>query len=309
MTHQQVADVESAFRQNGLDGRYLLEAFDLEIPRSTSLRLRGFTCRPASGFAGYYVNEKPGKEKIVLHFTAGHLRGDIQVLSSEERGKVSVAFVVARDGTIYQLFSSAAWSYHLGRGAAGGNEAQSKISIGIEISNYGPLTLNGRSLETAYSTAEKPDVYCTLDDTGLYHELAQPFRGYRYYAAYTGAQYDALIVLLRYLTATYAIPAEFLPESQRMETTEQAASFRGILSHVNFRTDKSDIGPAFDWARVIAGVQAAEYIPEERYASTMPVVRTRGLGASAMRSEAEIEDRFPGGAAPDSSSFPEADYD
>ena len=42
----------------------------------------------------------------------------------------------------------------------------------------------------------------------------------------------------------------------RFKTTDQVISFKGIVSHVNFRKDKFDIGPAFDWERVIQSVQA-----------------------------------------------------
>lgn len=261
MDFKKVAAAEADFKATGkaLGKEFELKPFSIPIP-DEDITLDGMTCRPQNGFTGYFYNEKHPKKKIVLHFTVGHLKGDLLSLTSESRGHVSTAFVVARDGIVYQLFSSAAWSYHLGRNAQGGNGNQSKISIGIEISNYGPLTKKGNELHTAYSKANRKDVYCTLDDTDQYIKLPRSYRGYQYYTNYTNEQYHAIIVLLRYLTKTYDIPRKFVDEANRFKTTRSnSADFEGITSHVNFRSDKFDIGPAFDWERVIEGVTADTY--------------------------------------------------
>jgi len=168
---------------------------------------------------------------------------------------VSVPFVLARSGGIYNLFPSSKWSYHLGKGAFGGNGTRSKASVGIEISNIGPLRRDGDVLLTAYSKPDRKDVYCTAEQKDAFVEA--PFRGWDCFATYTDAQYESLITLLRYLTARWKIPRKFLPVSKRFVASEEAATFKGIVSHVNFRaTGKTDIGPAFDWDRVISGVRA-----------------------------------------------------
>ncbi|HZX13946.1 MAG TPA: hypothetical protein VFF49_06060, partial [Thermodesulfobacteriota bacterium] len=69
-------------------------------------------------------------------------------------------------------------------------------------------------------------------------------------------QYNSVIKLLRFLTAEYKIPREFLDESKRYDVVNDIASFKGITSHVNYRpTGKCDIGPAFKWDRVISLVR------------------------------------------------------
>ena len=242
------------------DSRSNFETKPFSIPlENEDTQLQGYTVRPSNGFTGYFYDENVKKEKIVLHFTAGHLKGDLLSLTSKKRGHVSVPFVIGRDGKIFQLFNAKAWSYHLGRGAKGGNTTQSKKSIGIEISNFGPLTLKDGKLETIYSRLNggPKHIYCSEEDTDQYIKLDKPFRGYKYFASYTDEQYGTLITLLRHLTKKYDIPREFLPEEGRYEASMKAAEFKGILSHVNFReTGKTDIGPAFDWNRVIKGVQA-----------------------------------------------------
>ena len=250
--------------------------FSIPIPDETT-QLQGYTIRPANGFTGYFYDESVKKEKIVLHFTAGHLKGDLLSLTSKKRGHVSAPFVLARDGKLFQLFSSAAWSYHLGRGAKGGNGTQSKKSIGIEISNFGPLTLKDGMLETIYSRIEggPKHVYCSEADTSAYIKLDKPFRGYTYFASYTDEQYNALINLLRYLTKQYDIPREFLPEDVRYETTQEVVNFKGIVTHVNYReTGKWDMGPAFDWERVIKGVQGSSFSDSPTIHATPETLQT-----------------------------------
>jgi N-acetyl-anhydromuramyl-L-alanine amidase AmpD len=207
--------------------------------------------RPSSGDESYFFKTKPDKDQIVLHFTMGYLKGDIETLTQKDY-HVSVPFVIGRNGTIYNLFPSYFWSYHLGKAAVGGNRPRSRASIGIEISNIGPLKKNGDNLVTAH---KDNGIYCSLAQTGFYEEKS--FRNFDYYATFTDKQYDSLIVLLRYLTARYEIPRNFHGEDTRYVTSKASALLKGIVSHVNYRpTRKTDIGPAFDWDRVINGVKS-----------------------------------------------------
>ena len=229
---------------------------DMSVPiKGTADEMKYVECRRDNGDETYFYHEQFAKDQIVLHFTAGYLKGDVGVLS-QHNWHVSVPFILARNGTILNMWSSAAWSYHLGKGAVGGNTTNSKRTIAIEISNIGYLKKVGNNLVTSYANT---DIYCGLDQTSYYEKLDVPYRDEEYYATFTDAQYDSLIVLLRYLTAQYNIPKAFLPEPKRYDilTESEVASFRGIVSHVNYRSSgKWDIGPAFDWARVISGLGA-----------------------------------------------------
>ena len=203
----------------------------------------------STGDESFYYKSRFEKDQIVLHCTMGYLGGDIATLTKSNY-HVSVPFVLGRNGTIYNLFPSFYWSYHLGPGAIGGNKYRSRRTIGIEISNIGPLTLQGEKLNTDYR-----DTYCTSDQQTYY--LEQSYRGYEYFATFTDGQYDSLILLLRYLTSRYRIPRKFLSPTRRFEAGSFVKDFRGIVSHVNYRAQgKVDIGPAFEWDRLIAGVQA-----------------------------------------------------
>jgi N-acetylmuramoyl-L-alanine amidase len=246
---------EDDFRIRGRDAdakRFKLEPVSVAI-RGSGERLHVVVASRLDGVRSYFYEQPTRKERIALHFTAGYLKGDISALTKADF-HVSTPFVIARDGTIYQLFSSKFWSYHLGKGAAGGNEAMSKSSVAIELSNVGYLRPAGGAGATRGVLVDPyGGEYCSEGDTGAYVKLAKPFRGYTRFATFTDAQYKSLATLLRYLSATYSIPLKLLPEAQRYDVYPQVASWRGITSHVNYQPQaygKWDIGPAFDWHRL-----------------------------------------------------------
>lgn len=250
---------EKSFAQTGIDSQgkqFVLKPLTVAMPGDPYGPLQLVDCVRQNGDSSFYYKEVLPKKRIVLHFTMGYLKGDIATLTRPGE-PVSVPFVIARNGTIYNLWTSKYWSYHLGPGTAGGNTVMSQTSIGIELSNIGPLKKLGSNLVTTYSDA---DVYCSLEETALYTELPTPYRGYRYFATFTEAQYRSTIALLRFLTKKYGIPRRFIAEADRynvFKTPAAALASTGILTHVNVRpTGKVDIGAAFDWLRLIHEVEA-----------------------------------------------------
>lgn len=181
----------------------------------------------------YFYPTETEKTSICLHFTVGYITSDIQALTNPT-SHVSVSYVVDRGGRIYELFPDKYWSYHLGSGAVGGNATMSKHSIGIEISNYGPLNLKGGKLIDAYG-----NTYCSDSETDLYDRCE--YRGKEYYASMTQEQVGATAALLKYLCSTHGIPLAFKEDDSVFASTSQAISFRGIFYHTNVRKDK------FDW--------------------------------------------------------------
>ena len=191
----------------------------------------------------WFYQERTPKNKVVLHFTMGNIWSDVAALTHHY---VSVAYLVARSGVVYELFDPDLWSYHLGPTAVGGNSEQSKSSIAIEISNYGPLVLapNGTTLNTAYGSS-----YCALAQTDAYLAVPGGFRGYHYFATFTDEQYAALQYLVPFLTKRYGVPA-VIPTPDQQGALALKAPPPGIWSHQNYRKDKVDVGPALDWTRI-----------------------------------------------------------
>lgn len=240
---------ENAFQNTGLDsaGKKFILTDEIVTIKSTGEKLTLIDCKRENNDDSFYFKESIPKKKIILHYTMGYLKGDIATLTTNQ---VSVPFVIARNGKIYNLFASKYWSYHLGPNASGGNTAMSKSTIGIELSNIGPLKKIGNNLVTTYSDN---DIYCKLDEIEYYTFLPNAYRNYKYYATFTNAQYKSLVLLLKFLTEKYNIPYTLISEANRYQKMDDNTFtlYNGIASHVNCRTDKTDIGPAFDWASII----------------------------------------------------------
>ena len=181
------------------------------------------------------------KSKIVLHHTAGGFEGDLNTLLAS---KVSTAFLISPEGRIVMLFQPWNWAWHLGKGAIGGNEVQSKLSIGIEISNWGFLIRKGDLLYT-YTK----EVYCHINDP-LYVE-GKPWKNYgnlqvQYFARYSEAQYESVKTLKNLLCKLYGIPNTVWKNGH----SSGVINFKGITTHTDFRQDKYDLSPTFEWDKI-----------------------------------------------------------
>lgn len=196
--------------------------------------------RPVEVFSGKY--EKTG---IVLHYTAGFFSGDLQTLVLA-KDKVTTPYLIGRSGIIVELFDPALWAYHLGRKAVGGNITQSRRTIAIELTNLGWLDLKGDGNLYTYRGKK----YCHISETEKY-EKHKKWREKEHWCKFTDEQYDALNLLLPYLSERFNIPLDKIGEDgKRHHLNQSAQDFEGIMTHSNFRLDKWDIGPAFDWDRI-----------------------------------------------------------
>lgn len=256
MDANHIAEVEAQFDLDGRDSQGLehtMKHCSLSFSDAIgTTSLNYIDAGLSSGTDSFFYPECVDKDQITLHYTVGYLPGDIANLSKADR-HVSVPFVIGRNGHIYNLFPSQYWAYHLGRGAVGGNTHGSRRTIAIELSNIGPLQRIGNHLHTSYG-----DHYCHIEEKELYFQRS--FRGFDYFASFTEAQYQSLNTLLRYLTQRYQIPRVLLDESLRYQCLESIPEFRGIATHVNYRASgKTDLGPAFEWSKVIEGLGASTH--------------------------------------------------
>lgn len=202
---------------------------------------------------GEYYNETTTKRQICLHFTAGHTAKGAYNTFLTGKGRVGTAFAVDRDGSVYQLFDPNCWALHLYRHKKGEDPklySIERMTIGIEIVNIGPLVL-GKGEEDKnilYAWTKKP--YCTLDDVEMYHQ--QTYRNMHYWAAFTPAQYVAVRDLVFDLSSSFNIPIMGDTPGPALEywSLDKMYAFYGLTNHGNYRRDKYDIGPGFDWKRI-----------------------------------------------------------
>ncbi len=167
-----------------------------------------------------------------MHFTIGYILSDIDALTKVDN-HVSVSYVVDRGGRIYELFNDKYWSYHLGKGTVGGNEIMSKQTIGIEISNYGPLKNVKGNMVDIYD-----GIYCSEDEFAFYEEI--PFRENQYFASMTERQIISTAALLNHLSKKHGIALDFKLDEKVFANDAEARAYNGIFTHANVRKDKSD---------------------------------------------------------------------
>ena len=200
---------------------------------------------------GQYVNEDTKKLQIVLHHTAGNSSapGTIKMWNADDRGRIATCIVISGkglstdtfDGEICQAFSSKKWAYHLGikpdafRAQALPYRSIDPLAIGIEICNWGPLTLKNDGKFYNYVNRVVPaDQVCTLEKS---------YKGYTYYHAYTDAQIESVRQLLVYWGKIHGISLKY-NEKDMWEVSKNALSaVPGVYTHNSYRKDKSDISP------------------------------------------------------------------
>jgi N-acetyl-anhydromuramyl-L-alanine amidase AmpD len=208
-------------------------------------------------------------EQFVIHFDAcGTSKGCFEVLH-DIRG-LSVHFMLDLDGTIYQTLDlkEGAWHATIANGR----------SIGIEIANIGAYPVDSSApLDRWYRAGaggavrivvpEPPDRSGIRDATAaLQPARNEPVIGMiqgqmlRQYD-FTDLQYAALIRLTATLCKLFpkihcVYPKDSAGALVRAKLPDaELARYQGILGHYHVQTNKVDPGPAFQWDKLIKGVQ------------------------------------------------------
>lgn len=180
---------------------------------------------------GQYYQNKFKKTHIYLHHTAGGSAASSVNHWNSKPDHIATAYIIDRDGTIYETFPPEYWSYHLGAGSTKMEQA----SIGIEICSYGALT-DGKTYTGKLIDPAK--------------RVAVDFRGESSWEKYTPEQVEAVRQLLVYLMDRFEI--------KKQEDIEDFYEYRqnpgpGIWSHTTVRKDKIDIFPQPDLVEMVKG--------------------------------------------------------
>lgn len=197
--------------------------------------------------SGYFRQRVP-KDLIVLHATASATaRSVFETWRNPASGRVATAYVVERNGRIYEMFPPDCWAYHLGMRVRNPGHYNDRRSIGIEIVNPGPLRLDpegGDTLNWWPGNFRQP--WCHVSERDKY--VRREYRGFKYYASYTREQETAVRQLVGWLCSRFSIPLVLPDRSQRDACDPDVfCRFRGVAAHHNFRSDKVDVGPAWNW--------------------------------------------------------------
>lgn len=205
-----------------------------------------------------YWQVRHKKKAIVLHFTAGTTAASAYNTFNNSPSRVATPYIIDRGGEIYEIYPPECWALHLFRHKKGEYPIYyqlEKSTIGIELVNVGPLKISRQNPQELCWWAP-PNVlgqgsfstrWCTIQDTDQY--VKKSYRGMEYFASYTQAQYKALNKLLDHLCTRFGIP-RYGPALKETADLEALSHFQGISAHQNYRPDKWDIGPAFDWGQI-----------------------------------------------------------
>lgn len=183
------------------------------------------------------------KRNIVLHHTVSSTAKSALTWWAVDPGRIGTAYVIDKDGTIYEAFKPEYWAHHLGLKTSN-NVALNKCSIGIEIVNEGPLKMIPHVGYRWNLSQAKPEGFSY---TGEVRTIRPSWKGIHYWATYTDAQYEALNELLPMLLDQFHLPPTICPDNQY----DPKAPYKyTIYTHSNVRLDKTDVSPAFDFQRI-----------------------------------------------------------
>jgi N-acetyl-anhydromuramyl-L-alanine amidase AmpD len=191
------------------------------------------------GFSDYFQEVHP-KSQIYLHHTAGAAEGERQFgFWSQDKVKVATCVCISRDGEIVQGFGSKYWAYHLGLATSHFSNMGlpyknlDKISIGVEICNWGWLTERSGEFYTYVGSKVPKERVIALD---------KPYRGHTYWEAYTDAQIASVAELLVLWRDRYSIPVGY-DEGIWGIHKGALSGLPGVYTHNSVRPDKTDVYP------------------------------------------------------------------
>lgn len=197
-----------------------------------------------------YFPQTQTKQSIVLHHTVGGSARstyqwwctDRQAATGEER-RVGTAYLVERDGTIYETFPPECWAYHIGLS----NGELERRTIGIELCSEGALQ---RRVDELWGIGRSLGPADVLFEQGRVYHIPQGWRGHQWFDAYDEPQIKAVCELVRSLCERFAIPSAMPRASEWLGPANATrwGAFAGVIHHALLRHDKSDLHPGFpEW--------------------------------------------------------------
>jgi len=216
--------------------------------------------------ASQYYQDVVQKKSIYLHHTVGGSALSTFNWWKQTTARIGTAYIIARDGTIFEVFEPYYWAHHLGT-RNNQNRYFNQSSVGIELASEGALR-SGQELNNilgedkfdwnylyAFDIDQPPfprakKLYHLWYDQDKYIDIPVRFRGYGFFDLYEEPQIVSAIELVNHLCDKFQIPKQLLPHDKRFEYDENYLNHNGVLTHCNVRVDKSDLSPAWAWHRL-----------------------------------------------------------
>ena len=204
-----------------------------------------------------YYRYQTEKNQIDIHHTVSPdgVMGDINWWK-KTKARIATAIIIARNGDIYQCFSTKYWAHHLGVPSdflkdlgysdyTTRNKLLNQASIGVELDSWGGLVQHtNKKWHPARWDSKLNKMMPNLRYKAIENivEYKEGYRGFYGYEKYTDEQIESLRQLLVYWSEVYNIPLDYNPDM--WDVSKKALNGEsGIWSHVSFREDKSDCHP------------------------------------------------------------------
>jgi N-acetyl-anhydromuramyl-L-alanine amidase AmpD len=180
-----------------------------------------------------YMIEPHDKKMIVLHHTVGGSAKSAIDWWNQDPERVGVAYVIDRDGTVYEVFPPEDWAYALG--IKGAPHDLDKISIQIEIVSWGWLTNQDYKF---FVTLGEHKVFIPKDEV-----IDIDFRGYKHYHKYSDEQVTSVCELVKELNEKFNMNLQYKDNFWEFDQSVIDHNTPGLISHTTVRKDKTDIFP------------------------------------------------------------------
>jgi len=216
-----------------------------------------------------YFATRQAKSGIALHHTVGgNAQTSFRLWRSDKTdgdrpNLVATAYLIERDGTVFEVFDPAAWAYQFGLPwTPAARLAFERRFIGIEIASEGGLIERDGELycfDRVSPRTRKPKEEA--------FDCGDPYRGYRWFDRYELAQLEALGRLVDDLCTRFAIPRQY-PDQPFDYYGDALAPFEGIIGHATVRKDKSDPAPdprLWQMLEQLAALRPTAVTPPERF--------------------------------------------
>ena len=195
------------------------------------------------------------KTGICLHHTVGGTAASSIHHWKTDGAHVGTAYMVGRDGTVFEIFDPEAWAFQFGlRGWPDAERfAFERRFIGIEIASEGGLIESDGKLYCFGTVSNR-----TWFSRERAFDFGTPYRGFRYFAKYTPEQVSATIDLVNHLCGRFGIPRRVPSDFLRFYGRD-LSDFEGVIGHVHVRPDKTDPLPDVNfWNAIAAGCGLAK---------------------------------------------------
>ena len=142
------------------------------------------------------------KSGLAIHHTVGGTAASTFNHWLNTPDAVGTAYIIERDGTIFEVFEPDAWAWQFGLPWSTAKKAQfEKRYVGIELAGEGGLIEHDGQLYCFDRVSDR-----TRKPRGEAFDYGADYRGYRWFDRFEKPQLDSLVALVNDLCTRFAIP-------------------------------------------------------------------------------------------------------